>query len=122
MWWGCQSLRRINAHPTPPEAAALNLAETWVREPEDHHRRTALDFGLNGNSKLPATWMALAAGWSGGSLAPREFGGMPPAPDQAARAIRAGLLIALSRLSSADTPKLMKPCVEDGIKLAGGRD
>ena len=32
------------------------------------------------------------------------------------------LLIALSRLSNADTPKLMKPCVEDGIKLAGGRD
>ena len=104
-----------------PQVAALNLAEAWLGEPEDHHRRAALDFGLAGNSKLPATWMALAAGWSGGSLAPREFGGMPPAPDQAARAIRAGLLIALARMPNSDAPKLMKICVESGIGLAEGK-
>jgi hypothetical protein len=121
VWWGCQSLRRMQPQRTPPEAAALAAAEAWVREPEEHLRRAALDRGTEGDAGWPATWMALAAGWSGGSIAAPEFGIVPVAPYQTARAIRAGLLIAMADIPSAETPELLKPCIEAAIDLAVGR-
>jgi hypothetical protein len=62
--------------------------------------------------------MALAAGWSGGSVVPPHLGIAPAAPDQTARAIRAGLMIAISRVPNGEIDKLMSSCLEDGVKLA----
>jgi hypothetical protein len=121
VWWGCQSLRRMQPQRTPPEAAALATAESWVREPEEHLRREALDRGTQGDAGWPATWMALAAGWSGGSIAAPEFGIVPSAPYQTARAVRAGLLIAMGDIPNPETPKVLQPCIESAIDLAVGR-
>ncbi len=119
VWWGCQSLRRMRPHNAPIDAAALGAAEAWAKEPEEPRRRAALDLGSNGDTRSPATWMALAAGWSGGSIVP-EYGMVAPAPDQTARAIRAGLMIAMARVPNDETSKLLKPCIESGINLAAG--
>jgi Family of unknown function (DUF6931) len=121
VWWGCQSLRRIQPHRAPKDGTALDLAEAWVREPEERNRRAALDFGTEADHRAPATWMALAAGWSGGSVVPPELGVAYAPPYQTARAIRAGLMIAMSYVATEDIPRLMKPCIESGIVLAVGR-
>jgi Family of unknown function (DUF6931) len=118
VWWGCQSLRRLQRHLAPRDSSALDLAEAWVRDPEDEQRRAALDYGSQGDYRAPATWMALAAGWSGGSIVPPHLGIAPAAPDQTARAIRAGLMIAMSRVPNGEIDKLMSACLEDGVKLA----
>jgi hypothetical protein len=120
IWWGCESLRRIQRQFLPEELAALDLAETWVHEPEDPQRRQALAFGIHGNPALPATWLAMATGWSGGSIAPPEIGMVPAPPYQTARAIRTGLLMAMSVLPSDNTPRVMTACIESGIALAHG--
>jgi hypothetical protein len=117
VWWGCQSLRRIISRPAPPDSAALDAAEAWVREPEDYLRRSALDLGTQGDPGRPATWMALGAGWSGGSVAPPEFGVVLATPYQTARAIRAGLLIAMSTIAGVDIASTFKPCIDDGIGI-----
>lgn len=118
VWWGCQSLRRIQSQFTPAEIAALDAAESWVQQPEEELRRAALDVGLATDNRLPAAWMALAAGWSGGSITPADYGMVPAEPYQTARALRAGLLMAMARLISDDAPAIMKPCIESGIALA----
>jgi hypothetical protein len=62
----------------------------------------------------------MATGWSGGSIAPPEIGMVPAPPYQTARAIRTGLLMAMSVLPSDNTPRVMTACIESGIALAHG--
>src|SRR5262249_14200707 len=114
----CQSLRRLQRQLAPAESSALDLAEAWVHDPEDEQRRAALDYATQADTRAPATWMALAAGWSGGSTVPAHLGIAPAAPDQTARALRTGLMIAMSRVPNADMDKVMNVCLEDGMKLA----
>jgi hypothetical protein len=118
VWWGCQSLRRIQPLFSPGDTRVLDAAEAWVREPENDRRITALGIGNESDHRSPATWMALAAGWSGGSVMPPEFGHAPAAPYQSARAIRAGLMIAMAGVPNTEMSRVLKPCLEDGIALA----
>jgi hypothetical protein len=104
---------------TPPEAQLVAVAEAWVREPDEDRRHAALQFGGEADSRLPAAWMALAAGWSGGSIVASEYGIVPAAPQQTARAVRAALMIALTRISNEEAAKLMPACIDGGIAMAG---
>jgi hypothetical protein len=117
VWWGCQSLRQLQPRRAPKDTQALDIAEDWVREPEEDRRIAALTLGQHGDHRAPATWMALAAGWSGGSVAP-GFANAPAPPHQTARAIRAGLMIAMAGVPNNDMSRVLKPCVEEGIALA----
>jgi hypothetical protein len=117
VWWGCQSLRQIQPQRAPKDTKSLDLAEDWVREPEEDRRIAALNLGQHGDHRSPATWMALAAGWSGGSVAP-GFANAPSPPYQTARAIRAGLMIAMAGVTNRDMSTILRPCLEAGIALA----
>ena len=66
----------------------LGFAEAWVEEPEEPRRRKALASGNVGDTRSPATWVALAAGWSGGSIVPDDMGYAPADPEQTAKAVR----------------------------------
>ena len=72
----------------------LGFAEDWVEEPEEPRRRKALASGTMGDTRSPATWVALAAGWSGGNVVPDEMGYAPADPEQTAKAVRVALFIA----------------------------
>ena len=120
VWWGCQTLRAIQ-QANPAGAAALNVAEAWVHAPEESLRRQALDLASRSDPAQPTTWMALAAGWSGGSIAPPEMRSVPPAPYQTARAIRAGLLIAMAATPNDEILKVLPRCVENAIELVVSR-
>jgi hypothetical protein len=110
----------MQPHRAPQDNAAIEVAESWVREPEEPRRREALNLGSQGDTRSPATWMAIAAGWSGGSIVEPQFGIVPPPPHQTARAIRAGLLMAMSHLSTDAISSLMPQCIDAGIRLAVG--
>lgn len=59
--------------------SALEAAEAWVANPSDKRRRLAFDVAEKVGFKSAASFAALAAFWSGGSIAPE--GGHPiPAP------------------------------------------
>ena len=71
VWWACLCARTALRDPVPPEiAAAVNAAETWVRQPTDENRRAAMASAQATNFQSPAAWAAVAAFWSGGSMAP----------------------------------------------------
>jgi hypothetical protein len=116
--WGCQSLRSMQPQLSQAEATTLNAAEAWAREPEEAFRRAALELGTRGDAGLPASWMALAAGWSGGSIVPPEYAPVRAPPEQTARAVRTGLFIAIAGIPVEDVPAILKPCIEQGATLA----
>jgi hypothetical protein len=118
--WGCRSLRRMLPARKPEEERLLEFAEAWVAEPDEPRRRKALAAGSVGDTRSPATWVALAAGWSGGSIVPEEMGYIPADPEKTAKAVRVALFIALSGLENGDQQRIMTTCLQDGIQLAGG--
>jgi hypothetical protein len=118
--WACRSIRRMLGEPRPDEERMLGFAEDWVEEPEEPRRRKALASGTMGDTRSPATWAVLAAGWSGGSVVPDEMGFAPADPEQTAKAVRVALFIALSRLEGDMKHRVMTACLQDGILLASG--
>jgi len=88
--WACQCARDV---PLPLEdKAGAMLAEQWVREPEEPHRRAAFEFANAGGYRSVGAWLAACAGWSGGSLAPAtQQTPVPPAEHLTACAVVAAI-------------------------------
>lgn len=83
--WLCQCARGETLGPE--DRAGASLAEKWVRDPSETNRRAAFEFANAGGYKSCGTWLAAAAGWSGGSLAPAsQQTPVPPAEFLTARA------------------------------------
>jgi hypothetical protein len=116
--WACRSIRRMVERLRPDDDRMIGFAEAWVEEPEEPRRRKALASGNVGDARSAATWVALAAGWSGGSIVPDDMGYAPADPEQTAKAVRVALFIALSRLEEGAKPRVMTTCLQDGIQLA----
>lgn len=98
VWWAAQCIRQMGSPENREEEVALLTAEAWVRDPEEHRRVAALNLGLSGNHKLPATWAALAAGGAGGTMVTGAHAGPPVPGHLCAKAARSSVLIALARM------------------------
>ena len=120
VWWGCETLRRLIPNQSAKDEAALEAAEAWVFQTDEARRIEALTVGTQGDGRSPATWMARAAGWSGGNVVPPELGSAPAPPDQTARALRAGLLIALAHISKGARPNYCRPVFETALDWSSG--
>ena len=77
--WLCQCAR--DQPLTVEDKAGASLAEKWVRDPSESNRRAAFEFANAGQYKSAGAWLAAAAGWSGGSLAPAAQESPAPPPD-----------------------------------------
>jgi hypothetical protein len=104
---------------TPAEQALLAAAEQWVKDPEEEHRLSALRIGQAADPEQAVTWLALAAGWAGGSM-PLEGKSVALPPDQTAKAVRAAVLIAGAYCHPKNRIDLLKQCVREGARLAAG--
>ena len=93
--WACQCIRHVGLGDTPTAAAtALLAAEAWAAKPTDEHRRAAFPAAQAAGFAHPAASAAMAAFWSGGSLAPPELPVVPPGEFLTARAAAAAILLA----------------------------
>ncbi|MBA3312905.1 MAG: FHA domain-containing protein [Planctomycetaceae bacterium] len=76
------------------DVAALAAAERWAAEPSEQNRRNAqaaaeaLEYGT------AASWAAVSAFWSGGSMAPPNVPTVPPPPDLMPQALFGALSLA----------------------------
>jgi hypothetical protein len=114
-----QCVRSLAPPKTENEDKAIKIAEVWVREPEEHRRRAALDVGLRGDRNNAAAWVALAAGWAGGPMTAGDHQGPPNPPHLTAQASRVAILIALSRSATMGRQAAIGMCVDGATKLAG---
>lgn len=116
VWWACRCIRLLNKDAGLQPSVAL--AETWVRTPEEEHRRAALDHAEAADSGVSQTWAAYGAGWSGGNIAPD---GSPPilaSPQLTAKAVRAAVLIAIAEDAPQTRADRLKRCYEEAMRLA----
>jgi hypothetical protein len=119
VWWSCQSVRAFIPALTGRDMQVLQIAEAWVREPEDRNRRAAMSAGIEGDRNVATTWVALAAGWSGGTMVVGESA-VPVPPHLTARAVRIAVLTALARVPAKDRASQIRACLDGAIRLAGG--
>lgn len=117
VWWACTSVRTLHPDIQREDADGLRAAEAWVATPDDEHRRAALAVGSAGDSNHSATWLALAAGWSGGV----ETSGTRQLPIPAymtARAARIAVFLSAAKIGSSRRQAGMQASIVAGIKLA----
>lgn len=99
VWWGHECLKALPDLLTPQDHEMLRLIETWVAQQDDDSRYAALEAGLRAEVHGPGVWLALGAGWSGGSISGK---GLPPVPAPAGatgQALNAAINSALARVA-----------------------
>ena len=120
VWWGCQCVRALLELQNGGDAA-LRAAEAWVREPEEETRRAALELGRVEDRRAPTTWLARAAGWSGGDIAASGLRPIPAPPHLTAKAVLAAIVLAGAR-SDSRWVGWISGCADGCIRFAEGGD
>jgi hypothetical protein len=118
IWWACGCVRALLGDIAASRAGPIIAAEAWVYDPDDEHRRTALEIGKQGDSNDPLSWLALGAGWSGGALLAHPQFLVPVPPYMTPRAARIAILLSARISKPEQYTARMQACIVDGIGLA----
>jgi hypothetical protein len=117
--WGCQSLLSVGAERMAGrEKDAFEAARQWSSDPSEKNRRKAESAADAAKYDGPGSYLALAAFWSGGSLAPEGLAEVPPAEGLTAQGVTAALLMAASQGGPAATSARYRRFLELGKKMA----
>jgi Family of unknown function (DUF6931) len=122
VWWSCLCAREVLASDDKSEfAMAVGAAEAWVYKPNEENRRNSGTAGDAIAASHPSRWSAMAAFWSGGSLAPGDAPEVKPPDDFTAKAV-AGAVLMAAGLDPQQTSARQKRFVDYGMDIAkGGR-
>ena len=115
VYWGCVALARLDL--ADEGSRTLATARTWVRAPSDGAQRAALEAAQAGDPTLEATWLAYAAGWSGGNISAPGDPPMVPPQYLTARAVRAALLIGIARPPIKARRAGLDACLAEGWRI-----
>lgn len=122
VWWAHECLQKIRDKLSPEDHQMLALASAWVAEPDEERRRSALEAAQQASEDaefvLPGTWIAFAAGWSGGSMVGPDLPEVPPPPHLTAKAVNAGILTSLAAVSLNDREATLASFVKMARQLA----
>jgi hypothetical protein len=118
VWWAAQCVRALIAEASVEEA--LRAAETWVRTPEDDNRNAALRIANDSDRRKPTTWLAFAAGWSGGSMVPPDQTPLPPPAGACAMAANTAIMLAVAVGDPRAILDRIGACAEAGVRFASG--
>lgn len=99
VWWACECSRHTASSGANPasEARMREAAEAWVRRPTDELRRAAMKEAEQAGFSSPEAWAAVAAFWSGDSMAPPDAPKVPPQPHFKGLAVAGAVALAAVR-------------------------
>src|SRR5947209_15569832 len=121
VWWACLCSRAVaGSSPPPPIAAALQTAEKWVADPSEDNRRAAMPAAEAAKLKTPAGCAAMAAFWSGGSLAPPNVPVVPPGEYLTAHGVAGAVMLAAVQSEPEKAPEKYQKFLAQGIEVAKG--
>lgn len=121
VWWACLAARATLPADRPPGMeAAIAAAEAWVYHPEEANRRAAFPPAEALGFQTPAGYAALAAFWSGGSLAPPDMPEVPPSPKLCPTAVAAAVLAAAVLSEPAKAEDKYRAALAAGLDIAAG--
>jgi hypothetical protein len=120
-WWACLCARAVlGDSPATDLVKALEAAEQWVRHPTEEHRQLAYPAAEATRFGHPASWAAMAAFWSGGSIAPPNVPVLPPADDLTAKAVAGAVMLAAVQAEPEKAAAKYRRFLEQGIDIACG--
>lgn len=119
--WACNCLKQVLDTDTPAderEREAIRIVETWLADPSERNRQATLAFAEAGGFATAGCWVAAAAGWSGGSLAPRGYTEIPPPDAVTGHAVHGALQLAAAR-RGAEMQSLLREFIDEALKVFG---
>lgn len=126
VWWACLCARGALAAESPPgertplEIAALEAAEAWVYRPTEENRRACFAPADALKFETAAAYAALAAFWSGGSLAPPDAPVVvPPGDGLTGTAAGAAVLLAAAVVPK-ETPVRYRAALAQALDIGNG--
>ena len=117
--WAARLVRDLNQKmpaPKRPDADALKAALLWVQDPSEQRRRAAYDAAQTAAGDSAERMAALAAFFSGGSIAPPDCPPVP-APNQAAGRFAAAAVV-LAAIASGDQAGALTQALAAGEVIA----
>ena len=117
VWWACQCVRQIENPLTPADEQFLVKVEAWVKDSDEDTRRQVQEAVADSALDTPATWVAMAAVWSGGSISSPGNPPVPPPPHATAQALRAAVLTSLAGVDRAERQNYLNASVMSALKL-----
>ncbi len=120
VWWACVCLRQANLAAQPPAALAVQAAERWVASPSEENRRAAFAAAEKADLGTPAGCAALAAFWSGGSLAPPEVPAVPPPDHLTGKGVAAAVMLAVVKAEPPRIAERWRQFLALGSEVASG--
>lgn len=118
VWWARQCVGALQGEAADDEA--FRAAGAWVQTPDEALRRAALAIGAAGDQGVATTWLALAAGWSGGSVIAAEHAPVLPPPSACAKAANAAIALAITQGDPRAIGAWTRACAEAGVRFAEG--
>jgi hypothetical protein len=118
VWWACQCVRPASG----AAASAIQAAEAWVAEPSEARRRAAQPAAEAAGVGTPAGCAALAAFFSGGSLAPPDLTAVPPADDLTETCVAGALDLAAVQAEPEKAPERYRRFLTLGLEVADGKN
>ena len=99
VWWACACSRHTagSGADRAAENKVRDAAEEWVRRQTDDHRRSAMREAEEAGFGSAEAWAAVAAFWSGDSMAPPEAPKVPPQPHFTGLAVAGSVALAAAR-------------------------
>jgi len=120
VWWGLQSVRAID--PGVAGHPAFVAADAWVRAPDEERRQTALRLGEDGDKRRPEAWLASAAGYAGGNMAPPGVDPIAMPPELTPVAIKAAIILTVADQPLPEQAAWSESVVEAGLRFAMGEE
>jgi len=112
---------------TEEETALLQCGERWVIKPSDANRRAVLKAAEDGDPGRAAHWVAMAAFYSDGSIAPESAPSVPPKDRVAGQSVLAGVTltalvgpIAEAKARRKELSRLGQSVAVEGISVSHG--
>jgi hypothetical protein len=121
VWWAARCVRATAAGEIPvADHQACRLGEDWVRHPTDETRRAAMETAQATGFASPEAWVAVAAFWSGDSMAPPDQPKVPPAPHLAGLAVVGAVILASVRTDPDRQPERLRRFIASAQDIATG--
>jgi hypothetical protein len=121
VWWACVCARQVCGSKEPaPFMAALAAAEKWAADPSEDNRRAAMPAAEAAELGTPPGCAAMAAFWSGGSLAPPNAPVVPPPDHLTGHGAAGSIMLAAVRTEPEKAPEKYKKFLAAGLDVSRG--
>ncbi len=116
--WGCLCVRQILGTQDASKISEAHVAvERWVSNPDEGNRRAAKIAADKEGSESPSACLALAAFFSGGSIAPANLPPVAPADHITPQLVAGAIIVSAVKNQPEKAPEKYRAFLQKGLAL-----